>query len=58
MEDVLLIYFKQIVSFSTQIQTNSSYFMKRDNIFILNLANYTEMRTLPDPKTFLHELVL
>ena len=32
--------------------------MKRDNIFILTLANCTERRALPDPKTFLHELVL
>ena len=42
MEDALLIHFEQIVIFSTQIQTNSSYFVKSYNISSLNKANYTE----------------
>ena len=43
--DVLLSYFEQIFTFCTQIQTNSSYFVKTSNVSSLNLANYTESVT-------------
>ena len=42
MEDILLIYFEQIVSFWTQIQTNSSYFVNTYNSSCLTSANNTE----------------
>ena len=44
MEDVLLIYFEQIVIFPTQIQTNSSSFVESYNISSLNMAIYTERK--------------
>ena len=42
MEDILLIYFEQIVSFWTQIQTNSSYFVNTYNNSCLTSATNTE----------------
>ena len=41
-DDILLIYFKQVVSFLTQIQTNSSYFVNTYSNSCLISANNTE----------------